>query len=112
MANINFMLNCTLCDKLTETHKLPTITQYLGNDTLHTAGFGAIKDIRLYVLYIKRTDMIQYFTDFFILILNAVVPFLFLCVHTYFSLHRILNNNKIQELRNGSFFGLSALEKL
>ncbi|XP_041635820.1 adhesion G protein-coupled receptor A3 isoform X2 [Cheilinus undulatus] len=25
---------------------------------------------------------------------------------------RILNNNKIQELRNGSFFGLSALEKL
>ncbi|CAG02301.1 unnamed protein product, partial [Tetraodon nigroviridis] len=24
----------------------------------------------------------------------------------------ILNNNKIQELRNGSFFGLSTLEKL
>lgn len=106
------MLNWTLCDKLTETHKLPTITQYLGNNTLHTAGFGAIKDIRLYVFYIKRTEIIQYFMDFFVMILNAAAPFLFLCIYTYFSLHRIFNNNKIQELRNGSFFGLSTLEKL
>lgn len=37
---------------------------------------------------------------------------LLLGIYTYFSLHRILNNNKIQELRNGSFYGLFTLEKL
>lgn len=44
------MLNWTLHDKLTETHKLPSITQYLGNKMSHTAGFVAVKDIRLYFI--------------------------------------------------------------
>ncbi len=60
----------------------------------------------------KQTLQCVYFYIDAIEVSLVVFFFYFFAFKYFFSLHRILNNNKIQELRNGSFFGLSALEKL